>query len=47
MQSFEELMSMPDEQLNELAESMGMKHEVTCECYVKDKKVRYLKWRED
>ena len=25
MQSFEELMSMPDEQLNELAESMGMK----------------------
>ena len=30
-----------------VAESMGMKHEVTCECYVKDKKVRYLKWRED
>jgi len=31
------------------AESMGMKHTVTCECYVnsKDKKVRYIKWRED
>lgn len=29
------------------AESMGMKREVTCECYVKDKKVRYTYWRED
>ena len=28
-------------------ESMGMKHEVNAECYVKDKKVRYIKWRED
>ncbi|MBR3689450.1 MAG: hypothetical protein IKL85_10305 [Lentisphaeria bacterium] len=27
--------------------SMGMKREVNCECYVKDKKVRYIKWRED
>jgi len=27
--------------------SMGMKHEATCECYVRDKKVRYVKWRED
>lgn len=30
-----------------VAESMGMRHEATCECYVKDGKVRYLKWRED
>lgn len=30
-----------------ISESMGMKHEVNCECYVKDKTVRYLKWRED
>ncbi len=31
------------------AESMGMKHEVVAECYVnsKDKKVRYISWRED
>lgn len=28
-------------------ESMGMKREVNCKCYVKDKKVRYLEWRED
>lgn len=28
-------------------ESMGMKHEVNAECYVKDSKVRYIKWRED
>lgn len=28
-------------------ESMGMKREVTCKCYVKDKKVRYMEWRED
>ena len=29
--------------------SMGMKREVNCECYVNstDKKVRYIKWRED
>jgi hypothetical protein len=29
--------------------SMGMQREVNCECYVnsKDKKVRYIKWRED
>jgi|GEM_PF-871653 len=27
--------------------SMGMKHEVNCQCYVKDKKVRYIEWRED
>ena len=29
------------------AESMGMRHEVNCECYVKDKKVRYITWREN
>jgi len=29
------------------AESMGMKHEATCICYVKDKKVRYTEWREN
>jgi len=28
-------------------ESMGMKREVSAECYLKDKKVRYIKWRED
>lgn len=28
-------------------ESMGMTHEVNAECYVKDSKVRYIKWRED
>ena len=28
-------------------ESMGMKREVNCKCYVKDKKVRYTEWRED
>ena len=28
-------------------ESMGMKREANCKCYVKDKKVRYLEWRED
>ena len=28
-------------------ESMGMKHEVNAECYVKEGKVRYIKWRED
>ncbi len=30
-----------------VGESMGMKHEVNCECYIKDKQVRYIKWRED
>ena len=30
-----------------IGESMGMKHEVECECYVKEKKVRYIRWRED
>ena len=29
------------------AESMGMKHEATCRCYVKDGKVRYTEWREN
>ena len=29
------------------AESMGMKHEATCICHVKDKKVRYTEWREN
>ena len=29
------------------AQSMGMTHEVTCECYVKDSKVRYISWREN
>ena len=28
-------------------ESMGMKREVTCKCYVKDKKVRYIEWQEN
>ena len=28
-------------------ESMGMKREVNCKCYVRDKKVRYFEWRED
>jgi len=28
-------------------ESMGMKREVNCKCYVKDKAVRYMEWRED
>jgi len=28
-------------------ESMGMKHTVSCQCYVKDKKVRYIEWSED
>lgn len=28
-------------------ESMGMKREVNCECYVKDKKIRYIKWQEN
>ena len=28
-------------------ESMGMKRVVNCKCYVKDKKVRYMEWRED
>ena len=32
-----------------VGESMGMKREVSTECYLseKDKKVRYTKWRED
>ncbi len=30
-----------------IGESMGMKREVSCKCYIKDKKVRYLEWRED
>lgn len=29
------------------AESMGMRHEATCTCYVKDKKVRYTEWHEN
>ena len=28
-------------------ESMGMKREAKCKCYVKDKKVRYIEWREN
>jgi hypothetical protein len=28
------------------AECMGVKHEATCVCYVKDKAVRYTEWRE-
>lgn len=28
-------------------ESMGMTREITARCYVKDKEVRYLEWRED
>lgn len=34
-------------QMRIVAASMGMTHEASCECYVKDGKVRYLKWRED
>ena len=30
-----------------VGESMGMKREVNAECYLKDKKVRYIRWRED
>ena len=30
-----------------IGESMGMKREVNAECYLKDKKVRYIRWRED
>ena len=30
-----------------VGESMGMTHEVNAEGYVRDKKVRYIKWRED
>ena len=30
-----------------VGESMGMTHEANAECYVKDSKVRYIKWRED
>ena len=32
-----------------IGESMGMRREVNAECYLssKDKKVRYIKWRED
>lgn len=30
-----------------IGQSGMMKHEVTAECYVKDKKVRYISWRED
>jgi hypothetical protein len=28
-------------------ESLGMRREVNAECYLKDKKIRYIKWRED
>ncbi len=42
---------VPDEnsvfKIKIVGESMGMKHEVNAEGYVKDKKVRYIKWRED
>ena len=30
-----------------VGESMGIRHEVNAEAYVKDGKVRYIKWRED
>ena len=30
-----------------IGESRGMFREVNAEAYVKDKKVRYIKWRED
>ncbi len=30
-----------------IGESMGMKYVASAECYVKNKKVRYIKWRED
>ena len=30
-----------------VGESMGMKREVNAECYLKDSKVRYIRWRED
>lgn len=28
-------------------ESMGMKHEVEAECYIRDSKIRYISWREN
>lgn len=28
-------------------QSFGMVHSVKCECYVKDKKIRYISWQED
>jgi len=30
-----------------VGESMGMKREVNCKCYVKDKAVRYIEWNEN
>lgn len=30
-----------------IGESMGMTHEANAECYIRDSKVRYIKWRED
>ena len=47
----EYLVFTPDEnsvfKIRITGESMGMRHEVRAEGYVKDKKVRYIQWRED
>jgi len=47
----EYLMFAPDKnsvfKVKIVGESMGMSREVNAEAYVKDKKVRYIKWRED
>lgn len=47
----EYLVYVPDKdsifKLRIIGESMGMKREVDAECYLRDKKVRYIKWRED
>ena len=47
----EYLMFVPDQnsvfKVRIIGESMGMSREVNAEAYVKEKKVRYIKWRED
>ena len=47
----EYLAYQPDEstvfQLTITGSSMGMEHSVRAKCYVKEKKVRYIEWRED
>lgn len=47
----EYLMYVPDRdsifKVRIVGESMGMRREVQAECYMKDKNVRYIKWRED
>ncbi len=47
----EYLVYVPDKEsifkIRIIGESMGMKREVDAECYLRDNKVRYIKWRED